>query len=176
MDIGFRLFDDDLALLHRWLNEPGVVLWWEGDDVSWDAVVREYGAASDDRSEHWIATIDGRPVGWIGCYATADYADEDEVRHWRRLGVDHTAAGIDYLIGDPAARGRGLGTAMIRTFVEDIVFGCHPGWSQVCASPVATNIASLRALEKADFDRVGTFEAEHGTAVLMAHSRRAECR
>jgi hypothetical protein len=39
--IEFRaLTDADLPLLHRWLNEPGVVQWWEGEDVTWEAVVR----------------------------------------------------------------------------------------------------------------------------------------
>ncbi len=73
-----RLTDDDLPLLHRWLNEPGVVRWWEGDDVSWDGVVRDYGVGSDDSVEHWLATIDGRPVGWLQCYAAADHTDGGE--------------------------------------------------------------------------------------------------
>ncbi len=100
MEIEFRrLADDDLLLLHRWLNEPGVVQWWEGDDVSWEGVVRDYGSASTDPTEFWIASFGGRDVGWIQCYATADYDDEDEVKHWWALGVDRTAGGIDYLIG-----------------------------------------------------------------------------
>lgn len=174
MDIGFRrLSDADLELLHGWLNDPEVVRWWEGDDVSWDAVVRNYGSTSSDPTEHWIATLDRRPVGWIQCYATADYANEDEVRHWWALGVDRTAAGIDYLIGEPGDRGHGLGTSMIRRFVADIVFRRHPAWTQVCASPLAANVASIRALEKAGFVHVGTFEHAHGPAMLMAVTRLA---
>ena len=111
-----RLTDDDLPLLHGWLNEPGVVRWWEGDDVSWDAVVRDYGSASDPSVEHWLATVDGRPVGWLQCYATADHADNGEVEHWWARGVHRSAAGIDYLVGDPADRGRGLGSMMIQHF------------------------------------------------------------
>lgn len=172
MDIRLRrLSDTDLGLLHAWLNEPGVVRWWEGDDVSWDAVVREYGSTSNEPVEHWIATLDGRPVGWIQCYDTNDYADTDEVRNWRSLGIDGTAAGIDYLIGEPSARGRGLGTSMIRAFVADVVFGRHSAWTRACASPLTANVASIRALEKAGFSRVGTFEAEHGPATLMVMTR-----
>ncbi len=62
-----RLTDHDLPMLHRWLNEPGVVRWWEGEDVSWDAVVRDYGSANEEPTEHWIAVVDGRDVGWIQC-------------------------------------------------------------------------------------------------------------
>ncbi|MDP8970567.1 MAG: acetyltransferase [Actinomycetota bacterium] len=172
MEASFRrLADDDLPLLHRWLNEPGVVRWWEGDDVSWEAVVRDYGSASTEPTEHWIASFDDRPVGWIQCYATADCAGEHEVQQWWALGVDRTAAGIDYVIGDPRDRGRGLGSAMIRSFVVDVVFRLNPGWSQVCASPLAANIASWRALEKAGFEFAGVFDDEHGPCRLMLADR-----
>ena len=75
-----RLTDDDLPMLHAWLNEPGVVRWWEGDDVSWDGVVRDYGSASDETTEHWIASLDGLDVAWLGCYATRD--EPEEARPW----------------------------------------------------------------------------------------------
>jgi aminoglycoside 6'-N-acetyltransferase len=169
-----RLSDDDLPLLHRWLNEPGVVRWWEGDDVSWEGVVRDYGSGSPDPTEHWIASVEGRDVGWAQCYAAADYAEEDEHRHWWRLGVPRTAAGIDYLVGEPGARRQGLGTAMIRAFVVDVVFGRHPESTHVGASPYAANVASWRALERAGFSHAGTFEDPSdpdGPCRLMLASR-----
>jgi aminoglycoside 6'-N-acetyltransferase len=166
-----RLVDEDLPLLYRWLNDPGVVRWWEGDDVSWSAVVREYGSTSTDPTEHWVAMLEGRPVGWIQCYATADFEDEREVQQWRALGVTRTAAGIDYLIGDPQERGRGWGSAMIRVFVAEVVFGRHPAWTQVGASPQLANVASWRALQRAGFVGAGDFEDEAGTCRLMLRDR-----
>jgi aminoglycoside 6'-N-acetyltransferase len=153
-----RLSDDDLPLLHGWLNEPGVVRWWEDDDVSWEAVVREYGSASGEPAEHWIARLDGRPLGWIQCYALADYADEAETKALWALGVDRTAAGIDYLLGDPGDRQRGLGSRMIRAFVDEVVFPSHPEWSQVSAGPFVANVASWRALAKAGFRPLGEYD------------------
>lgn len=171
-DLTFRrLTDDDLPLLHRWLNEPGVVRWWEGDDVSWEAVVRDYGSGSQDPTEHWLATLGDRPVGWIQCYLAADYAGEDEPEAWFRLGVERTAAGIDYLIGEPVDRGGGLGSAMIRAFVDDVVLPLHPAWTSVCASPLAANVASLRALEKAGFVPRGEFDSDEGLCRLMVRRR-----
>jgi aminoglycoside 6'-N-acetyltransferase len=164
-----RLADDDLPTLHRWLNEPGVVRWWEGDDASWQAVVRHYGSTSTDATEHWVASIAGRDVGWIQCYPAAD--DAEEAAQWWALGVDQTAAGIDYLIGDPADRGHGIGSAMIRAFVVDVVFGLHPDWSQACAAPYAENIASWRALEKAGFRFAGIVEDKDGPCRLMVVDR-----
>lgn len=170
MDVTFRrLVDDDLPMLHRWLNEPGVVEWWEGDDASWEAVVRDYGSTSVDPVEHWIASVGGREVGWIQCYALADEPDESEP--WWALGVDRGAAGIDYLLGDPAERGRGVGSAMIGAFVVDIVFGLHREWSQACAAPCAANVASWRALEKAGLRFAGTVEGRDGPGRLMVADR-----
>lgn len=171
MNITFRpRTEDDLPMLYRWLNEPGVVRWWEGDDVSWEAVVRDYGPATTDPVEHWIAMLDGRAIGWIQCYAVTD--SDEEFTAWRRLGVTESAAGIDYLIGEPAERGRGLGSAMIRAFVQDVVFARHVHWTQACASPQAANIASCRALAKAGFRAAGTFEDPAvGTCQLMVYDR-----
>lgn len=153
------------------LNEPGVVQWWEDDDVSWEGVVRDYASASTEAIEYWIARADGQDVGLIQCYAIADYRHESEVRSWLALGVDETAAGIDYLVGVPAQRGRGLGAAMIRAFVVDIVFGRHPEWTQVGASPVAANVASCGALQKAGFTTAGTFDDRWGPCRLMLYGR-----
>ena len=170
MNITFRrLTDDDLPMLHRWLNEPGVVRWWEGDDVSWDAVVREYGTANPDPVEHWIASVDGRDVGWIQSWAAVD--EPDEVEPWRAFGVTDAAAGIDYLLGEPRERGSGLGTEMIRAFVRDVLFGLHPQYTQACASPYEANTASWRALEKAGFRYAGTFDDDDGPCKLMIAER-----
>lgn len=164
-----RLADDDLSMLHGWLNEPGVVRWWEGDDVSWEGVVRDYGSANPDPTEHWIALVDGRESGWIQCYATADSPEECEA--WWRLGVDRSAAGIDYLVADPASRGKGLGAAMIRGFVTEVVFGRHPAWTQACAAPYEQNVASWRALENAGFRFRGLISDPGGRCRLMVADR-----
>jgi len=166
-----RLTDDDLPLLYRWLNEPGVVRWWEGEDVSWDAVVRDYGSTNEDQVEHWIALLDGDPIGWIQCYAWADYDDEEEARAHFSAGVDRHGAGIDYLLGDPATRGRGTGSAMIASFVKDVVFANHPTWPQVSAGPYLANEASWRALARAGFRHLADYPTEDGPCRVMVKDR-----
>lgn len=156
-DPSFRpLVQDDLPLLHRWLNEPGVVRWWEGEDVSWDAVVRDYWTEVDDHVEHWIAEDAGTPFGWIQCWdAAAEHADDadGEVRGWLAAGIELDGlCGIDYLVGDPGARGSGRGARMIDCFVRDVVFADHPDWTVVAAGPYLANEASWRALARAGFD------------------------
>lgn len=170
MDLAFRrLHNDDLPRLHRWLNEPGVVRWWEGDDVSWEGVVRDYGQPSPDATEHWLAAVDGREVGWIQCYPAAD--EPEEAEQWFAAGIDPAAAGIDYLLGATEDRGRGVGSAMIRRFVDEVVFGRHPAWTQACAAPLEANEASWRALAKAGFRYVATLDDPLGPCRLMARDR-----
>lgn len=154
VQIRFRLLEDaDLPLMHRWLNDPEVVRWWEGDDVSWDGVVDDYAIENQGPEEHWIALIDDEPIGWIQCGEISNWPDESE--DWIELGATPDCAGIDYLIGEAAQRGNGLGSAMIAAFVEQVVFGLHAHWNQVGADPLEANTASWRALEKAGFTAAG---------------------
>lgn len=172
MAISFRpMADADLPMLHVWLNEPGVVRWWEGQDVSWDGVVRQYGSPATPSTEHWIACADGRDIGWLQCYLALDHPDETE--DWWDFDIDRTAAGIDYFVAAPGERGRGIGSEMIRSFSVDIVLGRHPGWTQVCAGPFAANVASCRALAKAGFRLIGMIEDDDddGPCQLMALDR-----
>lgn len=84
-------------------NEPGVVRWWEGQDVSWEGVVRQYGGVARDWREQWIALLGDEPVGWLQCYLAVDNPEETE--HWWDFGIDQQAAegwtsgGIEALLG-----------------------------------------------------------------------------
>lgn len=153
MQFEFRpLLDDDLPTMHRWLNDPEVVRWWEGDDVTWNGVVRDYSPHREPEPvDHWIAAVEGVDVGWISCSTLADWPEEASA--WTPHGVDLRAGTIDYLIGDSVPRRRGVGSEMIRRFVAQIGFGLHPDWSQVAVAPMAANKASWRALENAGFVR-----------------------
>jgi len=167
------LVDADLATMHAWLNEPGVVRWWEGSDVSMDAVVADYGSQRTDLEvEHWIASVDDKPFGWICCWPVTE--DLEEAGPWFPLGVAQTAAGIDYLVGDTDRRGQGLGSAMIRAFVFNVVFGRHCEWTQVAASPYEGNVGSWKALEKAGFTFAGMVQYpddDEGPCHLMMMDR-----
>lgn len=173
MRIGFRrLADEDLPMLHRWLNEPGVVTWWEGDDVTWDGVLARYSnaATADDSVEHHVVELDGRPVGWVQVWFLCD---EPEMSEWVGFGFHPTrTAGIDYLVGEPADRGSGLGSAMLAAFVERIVFGAHPWIDAAGSDPDERNSASVGALRQAGFRPVGTVSAAKEPGVTYSVMRR----
>jgi aminoglycoside 6'-N-acetyltransferase len=167
VDVGFRrLVDDDLPLLYRWLNEPGTARWWPAGERTWAGVLEHY--SSKVKEEQYIAFVDGRPAGWIQTYPLA--IDDDYQAACVGVGVVPEAGGLDYLLGEAAHRGRGLGPTLIRRFVDEIVFGRHP-WPQVCAGPDPENRASWRALEKAGFRLAGLIETNEGPERLMVIDR-----
>jgi aminoglycoside 6'-N-acetyltransferase len=147
----------DFPLLGAWLAEPLVARWWHHDPRP-AALERDFGPSVDgaDPTEMFIATLHGRPFGLIQRYRVEDNPEwgEELSAVWP---VPAGALSIDYLIGEPAFRGRGLGAVMIATAVAR-------GWDQYrdaddVVVPVATgNRASWRALETAGFRRVATGE------------------
>lgn len=166
-----RLRDWDLPMLHAWLNDPAVVEWWEGNDVTWPAVVADHAEVHGHPEEHWIALDEDRPVGWIQCYPVHLYPEELEP--WTAAGADPEVVGIDYLLGTSTDRRRGLGSAMISAFVEDVVFGLHPEWHQVAADPYVANAASWGALARAGFRHVADLPHDEGPTRLMVFDRPA---
>jgi aminoglycoside 6'-N-acetyltransferase len=160
------LTDDDLPTMYRWLNDPGVAQWWEGDDLRWEGVVADYGSGNNDPVEHWMYLVDGRPAGWIQNYRVCDLPDV--ARLWS--GVDHhpDVVGIDFLIGGHRHRGRGLGSTMIAEFSRFLFERSDPP-PQLAADPLEANVASWTALEKAGFRCLGVIpDWDHGPVKVMA--------
>jgi aminoglycoside 6'-N-acetyltransferase len=154
-----RVTRADFPLLARWLASPPVARWWNHE---WTAVAieRDFGPSADglEPNEDWLAVVDGEPVGLIQRSRVDDYAEN--LRDFSSItDVPPEAMTLDYLLGDPARLGRGIGTAMIAAMVER-TWADHPAAPAVLVSVVAANVASWRALEKAGFRRVGEGDLE----------------
>jgi aminoglycoside 6'-N-acetyltransferase len=151
----------DLPMVAGWQAEPHVARWWHRDaDLA--AVEARYQPCLDgsDPTELFILEAAGRPAGFFQHYLVADYP------HWaaalRRTGQDvDSAAGIDYLIGEAALTGRGLGTVAIATFTR-LVFTRYQALRLVAVAVSQDNTASWRALEKAGYSRCWAGELTSG--------------
>ena len=143
-----RLTREDFPLLCRWLAEPLVARWWD-DDASPVAVERQYGPSvdGDDPTAVYLGIHDGRPIGLVQVYAFAD-EPESLAELATICPVPPGALSIDYLIGEPDARGQGLGAALIAAAVAR-GFADHPDARDVLVPVVAGNTASWRALRRA---------------------------
>ena len=171
MAIAFRpLTRDDLPLLHEWHQRPHVARWWTVRKT-FEEVDNHYlpTIEGSEPTEHYIALLDGEPLGMIQTYLVSDYPDYASL-----IGEGEGTAGLDLFIGDEAQTGRGLGTEMIRGFVEEIAFA-RPETTACTADPDVRNTASLRAFEKAGFRAVREFvDPEDGELHALVRLDRSE--
>lgn len=149
----------DLPLLGRWLAEPLVARWWH-HEASPEALERDFGPSLDgrDRTELLLAETGGAPFGLIQRYPIGAYREYVEELS-AVCPVPAGALSVDYLIGEPARRGLGLGAAMI---AEGVAGGwvAYPDARCVLVPVAAGNIGSWRALERAGFRRIAEGELE----------------
>lgn len=145
----------DLPLLTQWLREPAVARWWNHETTA-EAIERDFGPSvrGEEPGEDLVVSTDGEPIGLVQRSVIRDYPEE-LVEFAALVDVPDGAVELDYLIGDAARRGRGLGTRMIAAAVED-TWIAHPTAPAVLVAVVAANVASWRALDKAGLRRVAT--------------------
>jgi RimJ/RimL family protein N-acetyltransferase len=168
-ELAFRpMVADDLRLLHDWIQRPHVRRWWTGQETR-DEVMTHYLPAIEGRdpTDHYIVLLDARPIGMVQTYLVADYPEYAAL-----VGVDdRVTAGADIVIGEEELTGQGLGTKILRQFVDDIVFA-RPETTFCVADPDERNVASVRAFENAGFHVERTF-VDPGDAQTHALVRRA---
>ena len=148
-----RLTEADLPLLARWLGDEQVRRWWN-HDIGLEAVARDFAASvrGEEPGEDLVICLDGRPFGLLQRSVIADYP-EDLAEFAAVVDVPDGAVELDYLIGEPSMRGRGLGARMIAAAVED-TWRTYPTAPAVLVAVVAANAASWRALERAGVRRI----------------------
>jgi aminoglycoside 6'-N-acetyltransferase len=154
-----RLAERDFPLLREWLERPHVARWWH-HETSAEAVARDFGPAArgEEPCEDLLVLLDGRPLGLLQRCRLADYPEE-LAEFAAIVPVPDGALTIDYLIGDPAQVGRGLGPLMIRSLVAG-TWREHPEAPAILVAVSVANRPSWRALEKAGLTRVGQGEME----------------
>ncbi|MGW1257628.1 GNAT family N-acetyltransferase [Streptomyces sp. NPDC002513] len=165
----FRLvpvrLDHDLPLLARWMNDPTVAVFWElaGDESVTERHLRAQ-LAGDGRSVPCLGVLDGTPMSYWEVYR----ADLDPLaRHYPARPHD---TGIHLLIGEVSARGRGLGSTLLRT-VADLVLDRRPACARVLAEPDLRNTPSIAAFLGAGFRFSAEVDLPGKRAALMVRDR-----
>jgi aminoglycoside 6'-N-acetyltransferase len=152
-EIAFRrLAEADIPTLKRWLEDPDVAPWYQEDSTELDALRASYlpVITGEEPTRAFIIRIDGRDAGYIQGYVIDDHSD-----YARQIAVDPGAVGIDLFIGEPWARNRGHGAAVLRAFLREVVFGAM-GAAIAIIAPAPDNARAIRAYERAGFRWVKT--------------------
>jgi len=102
------------------------------------------------------------------------YEVSDHPDYAALVGAGDGVAGVDLLIGDEALTGQGIGSEILRCFVDEVVFA--PPTTRSClADPDVRNVASIRAFQKAGFRPVREFlDPEDGQRHALVRRNRVE--
>ncbi|HSS26349.1 MAG TPA: GNAT family N-acetyltransferase [Usitatibacter sp.] len=141
-----RLAASDLQSMYLWLGRPHVAKWYGKPPGSFPEMLAKYGPRTEDTCavRAFIASVEGVDCGYIQAYPLAAFPD-----YGAGIACESGAQGIDFFIADPWRLGSGLGTRLLRLFLEQEVFA-H-GAPECFADPGEGNEACIRALEKAGF-------------------------
>jgi aminoglycoside 6'-N-acetyltransferase len=124
------LVADDAAELRRIHETPEVARWWDlpDEDFPWE----------EPDSTRLTIEVDGRVAGLI--------------QYYEELQPRYRFASIDLFL-EPALRGRGIGTAVLRRVVRHLID--DQGHHRITIDPATANTAAIRSYEKAGFRAVG---------------------
>jgi RimJ/RimL family protein N-acetyltransferase len=155
----------ELPLISRWMNDPAVASYWKlaGPKAVTASHLRTQ-LDGDGRSVPCLGLLDGTPVSYWEIYR----ADLDPIaRHYPARPHD---TGIHLLIGPVAARGRGLGSTLLRA-VADLVLDKRPSCARVVAEPDLRNFPSVSAFLSAGFRYSAEVDLPDKRAALMVRDR-----
>jgi RimJ/RimL family protein N-acetyltransferase len=164
--VEFRLITaDDMRMLHEWLQRPHVAEWW-GPTPSYDEVADEFAPLTrpGHRDQGYIAFEQDQPIGYIQSYVVQGSGDG-----WWDDELDPGARGIDQFLASSDQLGRGLGTRMVRAFVERLFE--DPAVTHIQTDPDPRNARAIRCYEKAGFRAVKEVDTPDGRALLMVAHR-----
>lgn len=147
----------DFPLLAHWLRQPHVARWW-ADDSTPAGLEADYGGCIDgtEPAEVFIVERDGAAIGLLQRFRIDSYP-EYAAELATALRLPPGAWSIDYLVGETAETGRGLGARMIEAFTAQL-WRDAPQASCVIVPIHSENVASGRVLEKAGYVRTGECE------------------
>jgi len=160
-EIAFRrLAREDLPTLGAWLAQPHVARWWHHETTP-DALERDFGASvrGEEPGEDLVVLVDGVAVGLVQRSFLRDYPPYRDELVAAGVDVPDGAVTLDYLLGDPARTGHGLGTRVVAEAVRR-AWAELPGASAVVVPVPVGNTASRRVLEKAGLRRVADADLE----------------
>jgi RimJ/RimL family protein N-acetyltransferase len=114
----------------------------------------------ESTTQGYIALLAGQPIGFIQSYVVLGSGDG-----WWEQETDPGARGIDQFLADAEHLGRGLGSTMVRAFVDELFL--DPSVTKVQTDPSPENERAIRSYIRAGFQAQGEVDTPDGPALLM---------
>ncbi len=153
------LAESHFPLLLKWLEAPHVKAWWDQDVTyaldlvheKYSSYVKGYKLVDGQQKpiQGFIIHHNQNPVGYIQIYNAYDFPRSKSL-----LGLAENLGAFDIFIGEEAYLKQGVGSQAIAQFLKE-----HgASYTHVFADPENTNIAAIKAYEKAGFKKVSEQE------------------
>ncbi len=168
-EIQFRsLTEDDFALLHAWLNKSHVREFYQKEPITLAEVDAHYRPrlAPGWPTRCFIAMLDDKPFAYLQTYTLAAWPNYAAL-----LQLGHGTS-MDFYIGEPAFVGRGLGQAMLRQFLDRVLWVLYPGESLCYLAHAASNHRALAASRSAGFQHLRNVMEDGKTISLLVFARK----
>lgn len=160
--------EQDIPMLHDWLNRPHIVEWWGGDEKR--PTLAEVRARylprimTEERVTPYIAMLGAQPIGYAQSYVALGSGGG-----WWEDETDPGVRGIDQSLSEAGLLGKGLGTKLVTALV-DLLFR-DPEVTRIQTDPAPANRRAIRCYEKAGFRQVRAIVTPDGPAVYMVRER-----
>ena len=154
--ITFRqLCENDLPLMFKWLNRPHVSEWYKLygkkfpslEDVRKKYLPRING---EEPTACYLIIYDDMPIGYMQSYRIDYYPAHKEI-----VDVNQDCAGIDIFIGEEDYVHRGLGSTIIKKFLQEFVFIKYDV-TDCIIDPDLKNEVAIKCYNKAGFKHLKT--------------------
>ena len=155
----------DLAMVHQWLQRPHVAEWWPDPptlvELERDYLPREMHESS---TRAYIAVLASEPLDFIQSFVALGSGNGG----WEKE-TDPGTRGIDQFLANADQLGRGLGSTMVNSFVEQLFQ--DPAVTKVQTDPSPDNVRAIQSYQRAGFVIHSEILTPDGPALLMFRHR-----
>ena len=158
--------EQDVPMLHNWVNRAHIVEWWGGDHTTLTQVRIKYlpRIMAEELVTPYIAMLGARPIGYAQSYVALSSGEG-----WWEDETDPGVRGIDQSLAEATDLGKGFGTKLVSALV-DLLFR-DSAVTKIQTDPAPTNLRAIRCYEKAGFRQVRPIVTPDGPAIYMLRER-----
>jgi aminoglycoside 6'-N-acetyltransferase len=149
-----RATEADLPMIERWLGERHVAKWWGKVPKE---IAEIAGHILEGDAEPYVVSHDGQPIGYLQTYPAEADADIPP----QPAGT----LGVDFLIGETNALGKGHGPGMLNHLAATCLAG---NFVRLVADPDGRNVSSVGCLGRAGFSPVSLIGPASARRLLMS--------
>jgi RimJ/RimL family protein N-acetyltransferase len=164
-EIAFRpVAAGDLPMLGEWMARPHWQDWW-GEPQTELGYVRDMIEGRDPTCLPYLFMIGGEPAGYIQVWQIAPHQTPDWAQDspWL-MELPADAVGVDLSLADGGSLSRGIGSAVLRRFAEDLTAQGH---ETIIIDPDPGNARAIAAYRKAGFRPIPGITGGAGKALIM---------